>query len=488
MKPDFKKAARYATQAAHQEVCDAQWLLGYLYMNGSGVQKDLKKALYWSRKAAEKGHPTAEENVRSLEKGYSWDDDGNLNCRGLKRPAIVTVLLWGLLGLWGAMILFVINMAFMFFFSLDFKVFALSIPLLMCITGLVMISRWNRNGVGWWLMAAALPVLLSDVSWFSNVSPGNGEHTDFFMSGMIFPSLRLTAIIAMILLWFTGSRWRKGGLLRLLLLGVSACLTLLFFEQMSGRLFGSRSTMDSDLMIPLYFIAGLFALLFVHTRSETSIYSALYPDSSLNRWMNELGVGEAFLASSPEFQKYGTYKNISALLIAATVAWITWRIISSGSVDVNPLNSNIFESSLIVPLMIVSFFIGLKFSVPERETRIVGEDRHGNRKDLGRSWDIMDTMDDQIIYPLLARFLLYPLLISAAIYYVLYLLFELLSFVLPFLLMVGLPVAAYYFYRKWIARTIYKSCRKTLFPAHTVLIWLCLISLIYVGLTGFVMK
>ncbi|MDR1370906.1 MAG: hypothetical protein LBJ72_12415, partial [Dysgonamonadaceae bacterium] len=37
MKPDFKKAARYATQAAHQEVCDAQWLLGYLYMNGSGV-------------------------------------------------------------------------------------------------------------------------------------------------------------------------------------------------------------------------------------------------------------------------------------------------------------------------------------------------------------------------------------------------------------------------------------------------------------------
>ncbi|MBR6059702.1 MAG: SEL1-like repeat protein [Victivallales bacterium] len=41
-------------------------MLGCCYANGDGVTKDMKKAVKWLQKAAEKGHPEALEMLRSL--------------------------------------------------------------------------------------------------------------------------------------------------------------------------------------------------------------------------------------------------------------------------------------------------------------------------------------------------------------------------------------------------------------------------------------
>jgi TPR repeat protein len=44
----------------------AQYNLGLLYQNGSGVPRDLRKASHWFRKAAEKGEPGAEAQLQEV--------------------------------------------------------------------------------------------------------------------------------------------------------------------------------------------------------------------------------------------------------------------------------------------------------------------------------------------------------------------------------------------------------------------------------------
>ena len=46
----------------------AQSVLGFMYMNGVGVEKDIKKAYEWYFKAAEQGDEGAKEAIKELEK------------------------------------------------------------------------------------------------------------------------------------------------------------------------------------------------------------------------------------------------------------------------------------------------------------------------------------------------------------------------------------------------------------------------------------
>ena len=47
--------------AAEKGDAQAQYNLGWCYVNGDGVAKDLKQAVYWYRKAADQGHAEAKE-------------------------------------------------------------------------------------------------------------------------------------------------------------------------------------------------------------------------------------------------------------------------------------------------------------------------------------------------------------------------------------------------------------------------------------------
>ena len=81
---DFEKARYEALIAATDGKPEAQMLLGQLYFNGEGVEKDIKAAMYWYEKAATQGFADAQYRLGSLyfdgkhnipkdyDKAYEW--------------------------------------------------------------------------------------------------------------------------------------------------------------------------------------------------------------------------------------------------------------------------------------------------------------------------------------------------------------------------------------------------------------------------------
>ena len=81
---EFEKARYEALVDATDGKPEAQMLLGQLYFNGEGVEKDIKAALYWYEKAASQGFVDAQYRLGSLyfegkpefpkdyDKAYQW--------------------------------------------------------------------------------------------------------------------------------------------------------------------------------------------------------------------------------------------------------------------------------------------------------------------------------------------------------------------------------------------------------------------------------
>lgn len=63
------KAARWAYQAARQELPEAEYMLSVCYGRGLGVELSYTEALYWMSLAAEHGHPEARTYMSRM-KGY----------------------------------------------------------------------------------------------------------------------------------------------------------------------------------------------------------------------------------------------------------------------------------------------------------------------------------------------------------------------------------------------------------------------------------
>jgi TPR repeat protein len=62
----YTQAAFWYRKAAEQGNSDAQYLLGYFYLNGRGVPRDYTQAVLWYRKAAEQGDADAQEALGDL--------------------------------------------------------------------------------------------------------------------------------------------------------------------------------------------------------------------------------------------------------------------------------------------------------------------------------------------------------------------------------------------------------------------------------------
>ena len=60
---DEAKAVEWYRKAAEQGLAEAQYNLGVMYLNGTGVAKDEAKAVEWYRKAAEQGLAMAQYNL-----------------------------------------------------------------------------------------------------------------------------------------------------------------------------------------------------------------------------------------------------------------------------------------------------------------------------------------------------------------------------------------------------------------------------------------
>jgi TPR repeat protein len=63
---DLTEALKYFRKAAEFEVAEAQYNLGYLYALGEGVPKDAAEAVKWFRKAAEQGDPDAQNALGAM--------------------------------------------------------------------------------------------------------------------------------------------------------------------------------------------------------------------------------------------------------------------------------------------------------------------------------------------------------------------------------------------------------------------------------------
>jgi hypothetical protein len=85
---DYGKALEYWTMAAELGYVNAHYYLGFLYLNGDGVEKDEKKAVYHWEQAAIGGHPQARclladyemENGRSERAAKHYIINANLGC------------------------------------------------------------------------------------------------------------------------------------------------------------------------------------------------------------------------------------------------------------------------------------------------------------------------------------------------------------------------------------------------------------------------
>jgi TPR repeat protein len=62
-KGDYGAAFEYYTKAAELRNAEAHYRLGYMYMEGEGLEKDEDKAIYHYEKAAIDGHPVARYNL-----------------------------------------------------------------------------------------------------------------------------------------------------------------------------------------------------------------------------------------------------------------------------------------------------------------------------------------------------------------------------------------------------------------------------------------
>ena len=58
-----QEAAKWYRLAAEQDFTEAQFSLGYLYLNGEGVPIDYYESVKWTKLAAEKGHRSAQGNM-----------------------------------------------------------------------------------------------------------------------------------------------------------------------------------------------------------------------------------------------------------------------------------------------------------------------------------------------------------------------------------------------------------------------------------------
>ena len=63
---DEKKALSWYRKAAVQGYAQAQYMLGIMYENSAGVPLDYKKAMSWYRKAAEQGAPDAQSALGAM--------------------------------------------------------------------------------------------------------------------------------------------------------------------------------------------------------------------------------------------------------------------------------------------------------------------------------------------------------------------------------------------------------------------------------------
>lgn len=87
---EYNKAISWLTKSANKGYRDAQFLLGLMYSNGEGCEKNNSTAVYWYQKSAEQNHAGAQCNLgdcyvngigvnKNTEEGFLWTHNAYVN-------------------------------------------------------------------------------------------------------------------------------------------------------------------------------------------------------------------------------------------------------------------------------------------------------------------------------------------------------------------------------------------------------------------------
>ena len=68
LKGDYKTCFRGCMKLALKGYALAECQVGWFYLKGEGVEQNLQKALYWTKRALRHGDPDAPENLEEIRK------------------------------------------------------------------------------------------------------------------------------------------------------------------------------------------------------------------------------------------------------------------------------------------------------------------------------------------------------------------------------------------------------------------------------------
>lgn len=173
--------------------------------------------------------------------------------------------------------------------------------------------------------------------------------------------------------------------------------------------------------------------------------------------------------------------KIGKIIVSVCIAVMLGVLIYAwGSVDFN-IQWNMFESWLMPILYIVGLCITIFDPIPKYTSWLVYKDRDGKEVGREKNNDIMEVLFNAIVLPFLIRFIVYPMVGAAIIYYPLMVIIVLVEAVIPivFLLIIAAMIPMYIILSKSILSFKNRAIHLKLVPIFTIvlvatitLIWL----------------
>jgi hypothetical protein len=150
-------------------------------------------------------------------------------------------------------------------------------------------------------------------------------------------------------------------------------------------------------------------------------------------------------------EKHKQFLTLLLTLLTGFAGAAGYCIISCDTEIDFKINWNMFDSVLIIPLLVIGFILGLGIKYQERIPILKKTDRFGDVT-YEKNDDLIDNMETSCLMPLLMYFFGYPLMFAAMIYYSIMGIIYLFGAIFPWLIAVYLIISLVFFYKceKWL--------------------------------------
>lgn len=423
---NYAESALYAKMVTDEEENDTEpWkgivynILGLMSMTGRGITKNIPKAWHLFKFAIGLGSQDAEANLQNLCEDYPMTEDGEIDLQPKGRVRKLTFMLFFSL-LISALHAYVMRNESDLSMSYVAGGFAL-----VCLLNILWVP-YSAYGILLYFVGA----IITGITTIIKVSNGD---VDGIIDSPVVSGICLYGFFAFILLALMQNRKR----------GYAHPWNILTCKPYDGR--GTREAFFSGLM--------------------------------------QYGEGENYKTESNQTQMANILRYVVSGLLLAFNLYAAWKI-ANASFDFD-IEWVCFKSPrLYGTLCFIGFFLQFfdwqHFSF---DTVFVWKDPNSGRDRARKSDDILDVMEGQIVWPLLAHLFLVPMMYGAAIYYVLMGGFAILQGIMPWLLAALIIAAIYPVYRS-IENLLHRKYRFVLIPVAGLFFFLAF-AVIVTGVLSF---